>query len=102
MKRRALVVACLLSVFVFALAAESRGEEAPLQIQGGDTVKSLLERSAGQTVALRVGSGDEIRGKVVKVGDHVVHLSEIAGREFFDAVVPLDAVEAVIVKARSR
>jgi len=36
------------------------------------------------------------------VGSHVAHLTELGGREFFDAVVSLDQVQAVIVRARGR
>ncbi len=84
-----------------ALTGVARADDA-LAIKPDDTVKSVLGRSVGQTVALRVGAGDELRGKVTKVGDHVVHVSELSGREFFDAIVPLDSITAVIVKARSQ
>lgn len=99
MTKRSIVVAA--TAVVFGLASGAFAEEAGLQVQSGDTVKSVLERSVGQTVGLRVGAGDELRGKVAKVGDRVVHLSELSGREFFDAVVPIDSISAVIVKARS-
>ena len=86
-----------------ALSSAAFAEEAGgFQIQSGDKVRTVLERSTGQTVGLRVGSGEEIRGKIGRVGDHVVHLTELSGREFFDAVVPLDAIEAVVIKARSK
>src|SRR5436853_7564982 len=62
MKARILVVAGLATMM--ALSAGAFGEEASFQVQSGDTVKSVLERSAGQTVGLRVEGGDELRGKV--------------------------------------
>jgi hypothetical protein len=39
---------------------------------------------------------------VVAVGEHVVHLSELAGKEFFDAVIRLDQVSAVLVRVREK
>jgi len=84
------------------LSTPSFADEAGFQIQSGDTVKSVLERSAGQSVGLRLKGGDELKGKVAKVGDKVAQLGELSGREFFDAVVQLDSIQAVIVKARSK
>ena len=89
-------------IAALALSPAAFAEEMAIQVQSGDTVKSMLAKSAGQTVGLRVGSGEEIRGKVAKVGDNVVHLTELSGREYFDAVVPIDAIQAVVIKARSK
>ncbi len=100
MKTRVLAIVGLAAAL--ALSTTALAEDAPFQIQSGDSVKSVLERSAGQSVGLRLKGGDEIKGKVEKVGDKVVHIGELSGREFFDAVVPLDAIQAVIVKARSK
>ena len=47
-------------------------------------------------------SGAELTGTITKVGEHVVHLSELAGREFFDAVVSLDQLPAVVIRTRGR
>lgn len=74
--------------------------ESKLEVQAADTVKSVLERQAGKTVTLRLAAGEEITGKVTKVGDRIVHLSELAGKEYFDAVVPLEVIHAVVVRAR--
>jgi exosome complex RNA-binding protein Csl4 len=89
-------------VALLALARIASAEEAGFTVQRGDTVKSVLERAAGQTVGLRLEGGEELRGKVGRVGEHVVQLSDLSGREFFDAVVPLDAIQAVVIKARSK
>ena len=89
-------------VAALTLSPAAFADDPAVQVQSGDTVKSMLTKSAGQTVGLRVGSGEEIRGKVAKVGDNVVHLTDLSGREFFDAVVPIDAIQAVVIKARSK
>jgi len=53
-------------------------------------------------VALVMVSGPDLTGTVVKVGERVVHLGELQGREFFDAAVSLDRITAVVVRVRSR
>jgi hypothetical protein len=72
----------------------------PLAVQDGDTVRSVLERHVGKRVALVMQNGPELNGVVVKVGERVVHLGELGGREFFDAAVSLDRIDAVVVRVR--
>ncbi len=68
-----------------------------------DNVASVLRRLEGRAVKIRLaGSGDEIAGKVQKVGKDLVHLSEIGGREFYDALIRIDQVSAVVVQVRGR
>ena len=75
-------------------------EVVKLDVQSSDTVKSILLRQTGKQVKLRLRNGEELGGVVTKVGDNVVQLSELTGKEFFDAAVSLDAISAVIVRAR--
>ena len=65
-------------------------------------IKATLESHKGKRVSLRVGGDEEITGKVAAVDSETVHLTELAGREFFDAVVALDDVTAVVYRAREK
>jgi uncharacterized protein YkvS len=76
--------------------------DAKLEFKNEDAVKNVLERQIGQIVELRLGSGEKIGGKVEKVGENLVHLSQLTGAEFFEAVVDLDSVSAVVVRAKSK
>jgi hypothetical protein len=53
-------------------------------------------------VSLVLTTGPELTGVVASVGDQVVHLTGLAGREFFDAVVSLDRIGAVVVRVRGQ
>ncbi len=85
---------CLFAVLT-STAALADGK---LDFQAADTTKSVLEKQSGQRVELRMKFGEKIAGKVEKVGDKAVHLSAITGQEFFDAVVTLDDVAAVLIR----
>lgn len=74
--------------------------DAKLELKDDDSVKQVLSRQVGQVVELRLGSGDKIGGKVEKVGANLVHLSQITGAEFFEAVVDIESVSAVVVRAK--
>jgi hypothetical protein len=81
-----------------AVAAEEARPLPPV----GESVKIMLDASVGRAVTLQMASGQEIGGTVAKVGDHVVHLARVAGRDFYDAVVVLDRVDAVLFKVVGR
>ena len=77
-------------------------QDAKLEVRSADTVKSVLERMVGKRVSVVLTTGPELSGVVTSVGDKVVLLSELTGREFFDGVVSIDQIGAVIVKTRGR
>ena len=87
----------LLALVAFASSAFAQGK---VDFQTSDTVKSVLERQAGQKVELRLKSGEKLAGKVEKVGEKTAHFSAVSGQEFFDAVVVLDDVVAVLVRTK--
>ena len=93
------VVTLLLTLGLLAPDAQAQDK---LDVKSGDTVRTILERHVGKRVGLVVTNGPELTGVVTTVGDKVVHLSELTGREFFDAVIALDHVAGVVVRVRTR
>ncbi len=85
----------LLATVTLTASALAQGK---VDFQDADTVKSVLGRQVGQKVELRLNSGEKIAGKVEKVGDKTVHISAVTGQEFFDAVVVLEEVSAILVR----
>jgi hypothetical protein len=73
---------------------------ADLKLGASDSVQSILAGKKGARVTVRVRSGSEITGVVREVNANVVQLGAVSGKEFFDAVVPLVAVEAVFVRVK--
>ena len=67
-----------------------------------DSVKMVLERQVGKRVAVVLSTGQELNGVVIKVTRDLLHLSELGGREFNDAVIPLDRINAVVIRVRTR
>ena len=95
MKRLSLLIALL---FVFAcggLFAQGK-----IDLQTSDTIMGILQKNVGQVVELRMKSGEKIGGKLEKVGDKLVHLSQLTGAEFFDAAVDTADVAAVVVRTK--
>jgi hypothetical protein len=93
----------LLTASLPASAQTANASDKGVRVEDQDSMAAVLKRLEGKAVKIRLaGSGDEIAGKIQKVGKDLVHLSDIGGREYFDAVVRVDQVSAVIVQVRGR
>lgn len=95
MKRLSLLIAVLVAFASSNLLAQSK-----IDLQTSDTILGILQKNVGQVVELRMKSGEKIGGKLEKVGDKLVHLSQLTGAEFFDAAVDAADVSAVVVRTK--
>jgi hypothetical protein len=95
MKRSSLLIA-----FILALACTSLFAQGKIDLQESDTILSILQKNVGQTVEVRMKSGEKIGGRVEKVGDKLLHLSQLTAAEFFDGAVEIADISAVIVRTR--
>ncbi len=91
------VLACVLMVFT---ALPLSAEELQPDVNAADTIKQTLDQQVGKRAKVKLRSGHELDGKVLKVGSNGVHLAELTGMEYFDAVIRLEAIDAVIVRVR--
>ena len=92
----------LVALIVASSPPGTYAQDTKLEVRSADTMKSVLERQVGKRVSVVLTTGQELSGVVSSVGDRVVHLSELSGREFFDAVVSLEHVRAVVLRVRAR
>ena len=63
-----------------------------------DTIASVLTRQKDKRVELVLKSGEKLTGTIAGVGSKTVHVQALAGREFFDAVVAIDDISAVVIR----
>jgi hypothetical protein len=103
MKNRHLLALVVLSAILVGTASTvcaQGGDAAGLNASQsmGDNLRHLAE--AKKTVELVLRNGKSYKGKLGAVGDHSVVVTQIAGRDFFDALVLIDEVVAVEVQAR--
>ena len=88
------------TLLLAAALACSAPVAAQLQVGASDTVESVLRAQKDKRVTLRLRSGQELTGTLRASNARVAHLAAITGREFFDAVVPLEAIDAVLVRTK--
>jgi len=72
----------------------------PLSVTGDDSIQSILSAHQGKRVTVKLKSGSELTGKVGEVNGEVVHLIELSGKEFFDAVASIKKIEAVVIRTK--
>lgn len=92
-----LIAMCCLTVGVPAVSAE----EPKFELKSpAVTIKDILLENIGKRLILRLETGENLEGTVSKVGDSVVHIAKLSGKDFYDAVVRIDRISAVIFKVR--
>jgi hypothetical protein len=67
-----------------------------------DTPTTIIAAQVGKSVELHLKSGEKIVGKVKTVGTKAVLVTALAGQEFYDAVVLLEDVSAVVFRNDGR
>lgn len=81
------------------LSAEVAGAQGAFPSGG---VAEALQAQVGKPVTLVLTSGTELGGTVAGVRDGAVVLKGLTGKDFYDALVMLQHVAAVEVRARER
>jgi hypothetical protein len=88
--------------FCWTITATAAFGEGPLNASSSmaDNLRSLLAAKKPVTIVLQ--GGNSYSGRIGQVGDHYVLLSELSGKEFFDALVAIDEIAAIEVRVRDR
>ena len=89
-------------VLAAVLLAASAAYAQEVKIGPDDSVHSILVAQKGKRVSVRLSGGPEVTGIVRDATSRLVVLGAVSGREFFDAVVPLERVEAVLIRTRQQ
>ena len=92
----------LLAITVSALTCSSLLAQEKAALQANATVLGILQGNVGKSVELHLRSGEKMGGKVAQATDSVVHLSNLAGAEFFDAFVDVKDISAVVVRVAGK
>ena len=69
-------------------------------ISPNETTQSVLTTQKGKRVTVRLRSGQELTGTMRDSNGKVAIIAAVSGLEFFDAVVPLEAIEAVLIRTK--
>ena len=73
----------------------------PLSVTSDDSIQSIFSAHQGKRVTIKLNSGSELTGKVGEVNGEIIHLKELSGKEFFDAVASIKKIEAVVIRTKN-
>jgi hypothetical protein len=82
----------LFGAALLAFALTAAAENAP-------SIEATLASNTGKKVTLRLEGGEELSGTLASTSPVTVKLTELTGKEFYDAVIRIDRISAVIVRA---
>jgi hypothetical protein len=82
------------------LAAATMCQAESLVVKQGDTLKTQIQAQAGKKITIRLQSGEDMTGTVKSVTNELLQLGDLAGKEFFYAVIDLSRINAIIVRTK--
>ncbi|MFO7568708.1 MAG: hypothetical protein R6W75_02835 [Smithellaceae bacterium] len=98
------VVICLMLGTALTVPVSAQGRSAS-PVEGASftisaSIKDNLKLYTGKDLVIHLKSGKTLQGKVKTVGDHLVHLEKLAGRDFFDALISIEDIVALEARFR--
>ncbi|UCG80764.1 MAG: hypothetical protein JSV60_00325 [Desulfobacterales bacterium] len=100
-----ILLAIVCSLVFLMLPAEAVAGAKVVAIEGmtynvgfslGDNLKSLV----GKKGYVTLDSGKTLSGLVKEVGNHLIHLEKLDGKDFFDALIRIEDIGAIEAKFR--
>ena len=82
-----------------APAGEPEKAEA-VQLNANITLADNLTALKGKTVTVTLSAGQSLSGTVKDVKNGLLHLEKLAGKEFYDALVVIEDISVVEIRAR--
>jgi hypothetical protein len=100
-KTRAILFIALMYVMVsFLFVPNAFTEESGFQFGKDNALQVNLLQFKGKTIEIQLKSGGQLAGKLSEVGTQSILLKELHGKEYYDALIVIDEIAAVIYKAR--
>ncbi|MFC1885007.1 DUF6897 domain-containing protein [Thermodesulfobacteriota bacterium] len=96
------VTVCSGVSFFFPLESQARSAT-PVEGAKFDTSFSLadnLKMYMGKNIIVHLKSGKSFQGLVKAIGNNMLHLEKLTGKDFYDALIRIDEISAIEAKFR--
>jgi small nuclear ribonucleoprotein (snRNP)-like protein len=95
----------LFSLAFLTLPTEVEGGAKVVPIEGmsynvNSSIESNLKSLVGKKVYVTLDSGKTLAGFLKEVGNHLIHVEKLDGKDFFDALIRIENVIAIEAKFR--
>ena len=100
-----LVLAILFNVIIFMPSLEAAAETKVVPVEGvsynvNASLQDNLNSLIGRKVYVTLNSGKTFAGSVKVVGDHLMHLEKLDGKDYFDALIRIEDISAIDTRFR--
>ena len=89
-----------LSMLLACAALAQTGYADGLSIKAGDTLQKQVAALKGKKVTVKLQGTEELTGIVKESTNELLQLSELSGKEFFDAIIDMNKVTAILVRTK--
>ena len=98
-------LAMLLCGTFLSVAVEAEARQQVIAVEGATynvniSMAENLKLFIGKTVYISLDSGKVFIGSVKEVGNHLVHLEKLVGKEYFDALIRIQSIDAIDCRFR--
>jgi small nuclear ribonucleoprotein (snRNP)-like protein len=93
----------LASIVLLATGAEAKVTVVPIEGMSYNvdaTIADNLKSLVGKKVYVTLDSGSTLSGRIKAVGNHLLHLEKLDGKEYFDALIRIERISAIDTKFR--
>ena len=99
-KVRAIAFLVVMIVITSLIATTAFSEENVFQFGKDSSLQTSLLQFKGKTIEIQLKTGGQLTGKLSEIGTQSILLKELRGKEYYDALIVIDDITAVIFKAR--
>ena len=89
-----------LSILLACAGLAQSGYADGLSIKAGDTLQKQVAALKGKKVTVKLQGTEELTGIVKESTNELLQLSELSGKEFFDAVIDMNKITAILVRTK--
>ena len=100
MRKKRFIMGFVVAIFLIISQGLVTAQE-KIELQQSYGIKEVLIKYTGKRVSVTLDSGAVFEGILTKVGDHLVHISRLRGKEYFDAMIRVDKISSVVIRAKS-
>jgi hypothetical protein len=94
-----IAAAFLMTVCLFTVGGPVNAQD-KMGFNASDGIREVLTANVGKRVALRTDAGETMEGIVSIVGTQLVRLEKLTGKDFYDALVPIDRINSLTIRVR--
>lgn len=99
------IAVIMLFGIVFVISPAAAQARSAVAVEGAkfDTAGSMkdnLKTFIGKDVVIHLRSGKTLQGYLKSIGDHLIHLEKLAGRDFYDTLIRIEEITAIEAKFR--